>query len=101
MFQVCNVTLEVLFWKPQEATYCAYCFFIVRYSARTMGSAKVRHSTYYKTMSALVINVLSQDETIVRQNRRTIDISMVRVGGRAVHFLKYAPVRGAHIPIAY
>ena len=50
--QFCSMTLQILFWKLQEATYCAYCMFVVRYSSRTIGSAKVRHYTYCKTMIA-------------------------------------------------
>ena len=50
MSQFCSVTLKILFWKLQEATYCAHCISIVRHSTRTIGSAKVRHSTCCKTM---------------------------------------------------
>ena len=50
MSQFCSVTLKILFWKLQEATYCVYCMFVIRYSTHTIGSAKLRHSTYCKTM---------------------------------------------------
>ena len=48
--QFCSVNLKILFWKLQKAMYCAYCTFIVRHSTRTIGSAKVRHCTYCKTI---------------------------------------------------